>query len=105
MAGPISHRTTRSRSTSTNPAKGELVGRGLNGLAAHGRRRDHGLGACYLLRPAGTLITLGGSKAHWRSNVSYLAQAWSELHDATPPGWEMGRTAFHEYRNEWQQFA
>lgn len=34
-----------------------------------------------------------------------LAEAWSELHDATPSGWYVGTPVFNERRNEWSVYA
>ena len=31
--------------------------------------------------------------------------AWSDLHDATPPGWYVGRPFYHEGRKVWEQHA
>jgi hypothetical protein len=34
-----------------------------------------------------------------------LEQAWNAVHDASPLGWEVGRPAYLERRNEWQMHA
>jgi hypothetical protein len=34
-----------------------------------------------------------------------LAAAWSELHEATPAGWFVGRPAYNERRDEWSLYA
>ena len=34
-----------------------------------------------------------------------LETAWSDLHDATPAGWFVGRTAYNERHKEWEQYA
>jgi hypothetical protein len=34
-----------------------------------------------------------------------LEAAWAELHDATPPGWHVGRPAFDERGNRWTLYA
>jgi hypothetical protein len=34
-----------------------------------------------------------------------LEAAWVAIHDATPPGWFVGRPHYDEYRNQWTQFA
>ena len=34
-----------------------------------------------------------------------LETAWSDLHDATPPGWFVGRPAYNERHKEWEQYA
>jgi hypothetical protein len=34
-----------------------------------------------------------------------LADAWNELHEATPAGWHVGRPAYEERRNEWSLYA
>ena len=37
--------------------------------------------------------------------MSDLEDAWSELHDATPAGWHVGRPSYHDERREWIQYA
>lgn len=32
-------------------------------------------------------------------------RAWDELHDATPPGWQVGRPSYHDERREWLLYA
>jgi hypothetical protein len=34
-----------------------------------------------------------------------LAEAWTELHDATPPGWFVGTPSHHVERQESAQYA
>ncbi len=34
-----------------------------------------------------------------------LEGAWSEIHDAKPPGWFVGQPMCHEHRREWEQYA
>ncbi len=34
-----------------------------------------------------------------------LAEAWAQLHDATPPGWVVGRPSFDERRDQWSIYA
>jgi len=36
---------------------------------------------------------------------SDVEEAWEALHDATPPGWYVGRPMLHDERHEWQQYA
>jgi len=33
------------------------------------------------------------------------SEAWSDLHDATPAGWYIGRPSYHDERREWLQYA
>jgi hypothetical protein len=37
--------------------------------------------------------------------VEELLDAWTALHDATPPGWVVGRPAYNERRDEWSLYA
>ena len=37
--------------------------------------------------------------------MSGLEEAWAELHDATPPGWYVGRQSEHPERGEWIMYA
>ncbi len=34
-----------------------------------------------------------------------LLDAWDELHDATPVGWQVGRPYYHDERREWVMYA
>ncbi len=34
-----------------------------------------------------------------------LAAAWASVHDATPPGWHVGRPNLHDERRQWEQYA
>ena len=34
-----------------------------------------------------------------------LEAAWSELYEAKPPGWFVGRPSYDEGRNVWEQYA
>jgi hypothetical protein len=34
-----------------------------------------------------------------------LDAAWAAVHDATPPGWYVGRPSYHDERDEWTQYA
>ena len=34
-----------------------------------------------------------------------LEAAWDDLHDATPPGWFVGRPFYHERHRVWEQYA
>ena len=34
-----------------------------------------------------------------------LEDAWNDLHDAKPPGWFVGRPAYSERYNAWEQYA
>lgn len=34
-----------------------------------------------------------------------IKAAWSDLHDAKPPGWFVGRPAYNERFHEWEQHA
>jgi len=34
-----------------------------------------------------------------------LENAWAELHEATLPGWQIGRPAFNERKGEWSLYA
>lgn len=34
-----------------------------------------------------------------------VAAAWNELHEATPPGWSVGRPSYRERRDEWALYA
>jgi hypothetical protein len=34
-----------------------------------------------------------------------IEAAWNAVHHALPSGWEVGRPAYVERRNEWQLFA
>jgi len=34
-----------------------------------------------------------------------IAEAWDEVHAATPPGWVVGRPSYHDERNEWLLYA
>ena len=34
-----------------------------------------------------------------------LEAAWSELHEATPSGWFVGRPSFHHDLDSWEQYA
>jgi hypothetical protein len=36
---------------------------------------------------------------------SDLEDAWSDLHDATPSGWYVGRPAYDEGHRVWEQYA
>lgn len=31
--------------------------------------------------------------------------AWDAVHDATPPGWFVGRPSYHDERHEWAMYA
>ena len=33
-----------------------------------------------------------------------LEAAWAAVHDATPPGWHVGRPSYHDERHEWTQY-
>jgi hypothetical protein len=39
------------------------------------------------------------------SPMDDLEAAWSELHDATPPGWFIGPTAYDGRRDEWSLYS
>ncbi len=32
-------------------------------------------------------------------------EAWADLHEATPPGWYVGRASLHDERAEWVMYA
>jgi hypothetical protein len=34
-----------------------------------------------------------------------LEAAWAAVHEATPPGWYVGRPSYHPERQEWVTFA
>lgn len=34
-----------------------------------------------------------------------MIAAWDELHEATPPGWFVGRPSYDERRDEWALYA
>jgi hypothetical protein len=34
-----------------------------------------------------------------------LEAAWNAFHDATPPGWYVGRPSYHDERHEWTMCA
>jgi hypothetical protein len=34
-----------------------------------------------------------------------LEDAWTDLHDATPDGWFVGRPSYDERRKVWEQYA
>ena len=34
-----------------------------------------------------------------------LEEAWSQVHDATPAGWYVGRPTYHNERRQWVQYA
>jgi hypothetical protein len=34
-----------------------------------------------------------------------LEQAWSDLHDAKPPGWFVGRPSYRDDLRQWEQYA
>jgi len=34
-----------------------------------------------------------------------IQEAWSDLHDAKPPGWFVGRPSYDEGRQVWEQYA
>ena len=34
-----------------------------------------------------------------------MEEAWSEVLDATPPGWYVGKPSYHDERREWVQYA
>jgi hypothetical protein len=36
---------------------------------------------------------------------SDLEEAWNAVHDATPPGWYVGRPGYVERFNQWEQYA
>jgi hypothetical protein len=37
--------------------------------------------------------------------VINLEAAWSAVHDATPPGWFVGRPGYDQHRNQWTMFT
>lgn len=55
--------------------------------------------ACWVhhhrMRPSGCLAPLP-----W-----WLASGWAVLHDATLPGWQVGRPSFHDGLDQWEQYA
>jgi len=37
--------------------------------------------------------------------LTELEDVWAALHDATPPGWFVGRPSYHDERRQWVQYA
>ncbi len=37
--------------------------------------------------------------------MSELEAAWDDLHAALPEGWKVGRPAFHDETDRWEQYA
>jgi hypothetical protein len=51
--------------------------------------------------PRGGFVKSG----RYRCAVTDLAAAWDAVHEATPPGWQVGRGYYHDERGVWEQCA
>jgi hypothetical protein len=46
-----------------------------------------------------------GLRAPYHRPMTYLEDAWAEVHDATPPGWYVGRPGYSDALKAWEQYA
>jgi hypothetical protein len=50
-------------------------------------------------------LTKSASQPRSRSRFVTTADAWSHIHDVTPPGWHVGRPTYNPSRRLWEQYA